>query len=210
MSGPFLRRSGEYHAEFPALVLFAASGMSLFVSTTDLLMLFLALELLSLPIYVLAGYQRALPRSNEAALKYFVLGAFASAIFLYGVSLVYGATGHADLARLDARPVTGALLPAGLLLILVGFLFKIAAAPFHMWTPDVYEGAPTPVTGFMATAVKSAGFGALLRFVWANATAGGAPDLTATLSVLAILSMTAGNLGALTQVSVKRGTSSSE
>lgn len=201
---PFLRRTGGYHAEFPALFLFAASGMSLFVSTTDLLMLFLALELLSLPIYVLAGYQRDLPRSNEAALKYFVLGAFSSALFLYGIALVYGATGGTNLASLTPLPGTGHLLPTGLLFLLSGFLFKIAAVPFHMWAPDVYEGAPTPVTAFMATAVKAAGFGALLRFVWG--VAGGAPgiDLTGALSVLAILTMTVGNLGALTQPDVKR------
>lgn len=212
LSGPFLRRTGEYHAEFPALLLFAAAGMSLFVSTTDLLMLFLALELLSLPVYVLAGYQRALPRSNESALKYFVLGAFSSALFLYGVALVYGATGALDLARLAPRPDTGHLLPAGLLLLLSGFLFKIAAVPFHMWAPDVYEGAPTPVTGFMATAVKAAGFGALVRFVWGAATSAGAGAsasvaggaLTAALSTLAVLTMVVGNLGALTQPDIKR------
>ncbi len=204
LCAPFLRRSGAYHAEFPALFLFAASGMSLFVSTTDLLMLFLALELLSLPIYVLAGYQRALPRSNEAALKYFVLGAFSSALFLYGIALVYGATGATDLAALAPRPGTGHLLPVGLLFILSGFLFKIAAAPFHMWAPDVYEGAPTPVTTFMATAVKTAGFGALLRFVWALAGRDSGIDLVGALSLLAILTMTVGNLGALTQPDVKR------
>lgn len=204
LSGPFLRRTNEYHPEFPSLLLFAASGMSLFVATTDLLLLFLALELLSLPIYVLAGYQRALPRSNEAAVKYFVLGAFSSALFLYGIALVYGATGHANLALLAPLPQTGHLLPVGLVFLLSGFLFKIAAVPFHMWTPDVYEGAPTPVTAFMATAVKAAGFGALLRFVWAAAGTPGVPDLTSTLSILAIVTMTVGNLGALTQPNVKR------
>jgi len=204
LSGPFLRRTNEYHPEFPSLLLFAASGMSLFVATTDLLLLFLALELLSLPIYVLAGYQRALPRSNEAAVKYFVLGAFSSALFLYGIALVYGATGHVNLALLAPLPQTGHLLPVGLVFLLSGFLFKIAAVPFHMWTPDVYEGAPTPVTAFMATAVKAAGFGALLRFVWAAAGTPGVPDLTSTLSILAIVTMTVGNLGALTQPNVKR------
>jgi NADH-quinone oxidoreductase subunit N len=207
-AGPFLRRTDEYHAEFPALLLFAASGMSLFVSTTDLLMLFLALELLSLPIYVLAGYQRGLPRSSEAALKYFLLGAFSSALFLYGIALVYGATGGLDIARMAGRAETGHLLPAGLVLVLSGFLFKIAAVPFHMWAPDVYEGAPTPVTGFMATAVKTAGFGALLRFVWgvaAHAASTPLSDSLATaLSTLAIVTMTVGNLGALTQPNVKR------
>jgi NADH-quinone oxidoreductase subunit N len=204
LAGPFLRRTGEYHPEFPSLLVFAASGMSLFVSTTDLLLLFIALELLSLPIYVLAGYQRALPRSNEAALKYFVLGAFSSALFLYGIALVYGATGHANLALLTPLEGTGHLLPAGLLLLLTGFLFKIAAVPFHMWTPDVYEGAPTPVTAFMATAVKAAGFGALIRFVWAAIGTPGVPDMTGVFSLLAILTMTVGNLGALTQPNVKR------
>jgi NADH-quinone oxidoreductase subunit N len=204
LAGPFLRRTGEYHPEFPSLLVFAASGMSLFVSTTDLLLLFIALELLSLPIYVLAGYQRALPRSNEAALKYFVLGAFSSALFLYGIALVYGATGHANLALLTPLPGTGHLLPAGLLLLLTGFLFKIASVPFHMWTPDVYEGAPTPVTAFMATAVKAAGFGALIRFVWAAIGTPGVPDMTGAFSLLAILTMTVGNLGALTQPNVKR------
>jgi NADH-quinone oxidoreductase subunit N len=204
LCAPFLRRTGSYHAEFPALFLFAASGMSLFVSTTDLLMLFLALELLSLPIYVLAGYERALPRSNEAALKYFVLGAFSSALFLYGIALVYGATGATNLLTLAPRPGTGHLLPVGLVFLLSGFLFKIAAVPFHMWAPDVYEGAPTPVTTFMATAVKTAGFGALLRLVWATSGADSGVDMTGALSLLAILTMTVGNLGALTQPDVKR------
>ncbi|MFN0151781.1 MAG: NADH-quinone oxidoreductase subunit N, partial [bacterium] len=203
LSGPFLRRTNEYHAEFPSLLLFAASGMSLFVATTDLLMLFLALELLSLPIYVLAGYQRALPRSNEAALKYFVLGAFSSALFLYGIALVYGATGHANLALLAPLPNTGHLLPVGLVFLLSGFLFKIAAVPFHMWTPDVYEGAPTPVTAFMSTGTKTAAMGAFL-IVFTGAAQGLVSDWRVLIGAIATASMVVGNIGALMQSSVKR------
>ena len=133
----------------------------------DLIVVFLALELLSIPLYVLAGFARPRQDSEEAALKYFLLGAFAGGFVVYGIALVFGATGHTALAGIVAAISAGsanlALLLVGAALILVGFGFKVAAVPFHMWTPDVYQGAPTPVTAFMAVGAKAAGFAALLR-----------------------------------------------
>ena len=140
-------------------------------AANDLIVVFVALEVLSIPLYVLAAYDRRRARSLEAGIKYFVLGAFSSAIFLYGVALVYGATGTTSLVGIQTFLATHVLadegtLLAGIVLLLVGLGFKIAAVPFHMWTPDVYEGAPSPVTGFMASATKAAGFAALLRVLF--------------------------------------------
>ena len=182
LSDVYLNRMGRYRGDYFALLLFSASGMALFASSTDLLMLFLGLELLSLPIYVLSGFLRTDPKSVEAAMKYFLLGAFSSAIFLFGGALVYAATGTTDLGMAlraagagAAGPAAGPLLTAGSLLLLSGFLFKVAAVPFHMWTPDVYEGAPTAVTAFMAAAVKAAAFGALARVLTLSRPVGGMP-----------------------------------
>jgi NADH-quinone oxidoreductase subunit N len=168
------------------------------------MMLFLALELTSIPLYVLAGFRRSSLRSNEAALKYFLIGSFASGILLYGAALLYGVTGSISLAEVAVRfdpenPV--AVLGAGLLL--VGLAFKIAAVPFHQWAPDVYEGAPTTVTAFMATAVKVAGFGVLLR-VLVTALYPTSELLYGALWVLAVLTMTVGNIMAIVQSNAKR------
>jgi NADH-quinone oxidoreductase subunit N len=189
-------------AEFHALALFAVSGMLLLVTAGDLVTLFLGLELLSFPTYVLCAFRRDDVKSNEAALKYFVLGSFASSVFLYGVALVWGATGTTSLRALAGMP-GGALFHLGALFVLAGFLFKVGAAPFHMWVPDVYEGAPTPVTAFMATAVKVAAFGALMRIV-IGVLAEAALPLGNILWWVACLTMVVGNLSALTQDNVKR------
>ena len=154
-----LRRGIESRPEYVALVLLAVAGMLAMASANDLIVVFVALEVLSIPLYVLAAYDRTRARSLEAGIKYFVLGAFSSAIFLYGVALTYGATGTTSLVDIQKFLATNVLteegtLLAGLALLLVGLGFKIAAVPFHMWTPDVYEGAPSPVTSFMASATK--------------------------------------------------------
>ena len=162
----FARSGDEQRGEFTPLLLFATSGMTLIVASADLIVTFLALEILSLALYVLTGLtgRRA---ANEAAMKYFLLGAFSSAFFLYGVAMAYGATGTTKIAAmaiaLTGRGGTQALAVLGLALLAVGFAFKISAAPFHMWTPDVYQGAPSPVTAFMSAATKIAAFAALIR-----------------------------------------------
>jgi len=191
--------------EYFALLLSSAAGMVLLVMSHDLITMFLSVEILSLALYVLCGITRADPRSNESAMKYFVLGSFASAFLLYGMALLYGATGTVFLEGMAPRLGTGtsAMALAGIGLLIAGFAFKVGAAPFHMWVPDVYEGAPTPVTAFMSVAVKAAGFGALVRILLGGlpAQAEGWGPLVATI---AALTMIAGNLGALTQGSVKR------
>ena len=189
-------------AGFYALALFATTGMLVLVASGDLLTLFLGLELLSFPTYALCALRRDSIASNEAAMKYFVLGSFASGLFLYGVALVWGVTGTTSIVELGGEQ-TGPLFLLGLLLLLVGFLFKIGAAPFHMWVPDVYEGAPTPVTAFMATAVKVAAFGALVRVVLAIVDAHALP-LDRILWWIACITMVIGNLSALTQENIKR------
>jgi NADH-quinone oxidoreductase subunit N len=199
----YLHLAGQSQpATFHALALFAVCGMLLLVTAGELVTLFLGLELLSFPTYVLCAFRRDEVKSNEAALKYFVLGSFASSIFLYGVALLWGATGTTSLRALTSVP-GGALMHLGALFVLAGFLFKVGAAPFHMWVPDVYEGAPTPVTAFMATAVKVAAFGALLRIV-VGAFAETALPLGNILWWVACLTMVVGNLSALTQDNVKR------
>src|SRR5690606_35593886 len=162
----FLQARWAERGEFYALAMFAASGMILLAQSTDLLSIFVALEIMSVATYALAAWMRRQTRPAEAAFKYFILGAFSSALYLYGAALVYGASGGrtslAELARLQEMTP---LLGAGLALLAAGFAFKVAAAPFHMWTPDVYEGSPTPVTAFMAVGVKAAAFAALVRIL---------------------------------------------
>ena len=196
--------SGETYV----LVLLASAGMMLLTSARDLIMVFLGIELMSIAVYVLAGVNRRSAKAAEASLKYFLLGAFSTGFLLYGIALIYGATGSTDLATIGTK-VTGAtiasapMLMAGIALLLVGFGFKVAAVPFHMWTPDVYEGAPTPITAYMAAAVKAAAFAALLR-VWREAFPGALVSWHLALWWLAVLTMVVGNIVALVQKNIKR------
>jgi NADH-quinone oxidoreductase subunit N len=195
-------------AEYYTLLLFALLGAMLMASGGDLLIIFLGLEILSLAQYILAGMRHSLLKSNESALKYFLLGAFATGFLLYGIALLYGATGTTSLAGIAAAVREGdltenPLVTIGMGLLVVGFGFKIAAVPFHMWTPDVYEGAPTPVTAFMSTAVKAAGFAALVRvFVTALGELQG--SWAPVFWGMAVLTMTIGNLVAIAQLHIKR------
>src|SRR5207253_4316610 len=163
----YLRREALEGPEYYVLMLFSASGGMLMASANDLIVVFLGLEILSIVLYTLAGYQQGRAASQEAAIKYFVLGAFSSAFFLYGIALIYGTTRSTNLGDIAAflrdNSLTNGLLLAGLALLLVGLGFKVAAVPFHMWTPDVYQGSPTPATAFMAAVAKAGGFAALLR-----------------------------------------------
>jgi NADH-quinone oxidoreductase subunit N len=210
----YLERHDLQRGEYYALLLFSAFGMMLMGAANDLIVVFLALETLSISLYVLVGLNRAAPASGEAALKYFLLGALASGFFLYGVALAYGATGTTGLEKigdfiigkmgeetpsLPADPV----LMTGLALMLIGFSFKLALVPFHFWAPDVYQGAPTSITAFMAVGVKAAVFAALgrtLHFAFSAFYL----DWTPVLAVVSVLTMTWGNVAALTQRDVKR------
>src|SRR5829696_2715036 len=222
--------AGEFHS----LLLFATVGMMLMASGNDLVIIFLGLEILSIATYVMAGFRRTDVRSNESSLKYFILGSFSSAFLLYGIALVYGATsivepgpdgslsrivaGTTNIAEIASRVSQAqypALLFAGAAMMLVGFGFKIATAPFHIWMPDVYEGAPTPVTAFMAAGPKAAGFASFLRvfifgFPFVAAAAGATTSVQANsawvnaLALMAILTMTVGNIVAIVQNNVKR------
>ncbi len=203
----YLKRMGIERGEFYVLMIFSTAGMILMSQVSNLLMVFLALELLSIPLYVLAGFARTRLDSEEAALKYFLLGAFASGFVLYGIALIFGATGHLDFAGIVEVINNGmanlVLMLLGSALLLVGFGFKVAAVPFQMWTPDVYQGAPTPVTAFMSVAVKAAGFAALLR-VFLVIFPSFAEQLTPVLWVIAALTMIIGNVVALAQTNIKR------
>jgi NADH-quinone oxidoreductase subunit N len=192
-------RAGEYYG----LILLGAVGMCLMSSAVELVLIFIALEISSISTYVLAGFRRRAAISSEASLKYFLLGSFATAFFLYGVALMFGATGSTSIATiaLAMRSTPIPLLAfAGIALMFVGLGFKVAAAPFHVWTPDVYEGAPAPVVGFMSTAPKAAVFAVLLRIMFEAH----APGRLGLIWVVAALSMTLGNVGALVQQNVKR------
>lgn len=199
---------GWMQTEIWPFLLFAVLGMLLFVVSNDLLIMFVALEVMSLPLYLLAGMaRRRRLLSQEAALKYFLLGAFSSAFFLYGASLVYGYSGSINFSVIadviPARLSENGLLFIGIAMLLVGLMFKIGAVPFHQWTPDVYQGAPTPVTGFMAATVKVAAFGALLRLLYV-AFGGVRWDWEPILWILAILSMLIGAIIAVSQSDIKR------
>jgi NADH-quinone oxidoreductase subunit N len=197
-------RAGEYYA----LILFCTVGMILLASSTDMIMIFLGIEIVSICLYVLAGIRRDDLRSNEAALKYFMLGAFATGFLLYGMTLVYGSTGSTNLFKIaevvqNPAAQSNPLLLMGLVLLIIGFGFKVAAVPFHMWAPDVYQGAPTPVTAFMAVGPKAAAFAAFFR-VFAEAFPELSPSWETLLSTVAVLSMFFGNLGAIMQTNIKR------
>ncbi len=208
VSGQLLDDERAPAPEFLGLVMFATAGMMLMASASDLMLLFLALETFSLALYVLVAFRRGRADSQEGALKYFLMGSFSSAFFLYGIALVYGATGTTRLEGIRAYareiPVLGqGLLAAGLALLLVGLAFKVAAVPFHMWTPDAYQGAPSPVAGFMAAGSKAAGFAALIRvlfsvfpsLVW---------DWRPVIVILSVISMVVGSVVAIVQTNVKR------
>jgi NADH-quinone oxidoreductase subunit N len=197
-------RTGDYYA----LVLFATVGMVLMATGTDLIVIFLGLETMSMAAYVLAGISRREVRSNEAALKYFLLGAFATGFLLFGIALLYGATGSTTLAVIAGRIAKAgtqqpALVTAAIALLMVGFAFKVAVVPFHLWAPDVYEGSPTAVTALMAVGIKSAGFAAFVR-VFLHTLAQLSADWNGVLWVLAVLTMTVGNVTALLQKNIKR------
>ncbi|SVD15996.1 uncharacterized protein METZ01_LOCUS368850, partial [marine metagenome] len=163
-----IKKGAELRAEYPALILFSVIGMMLMTRANDLVILFLGLELLSLSLYVLVGFLRNSPLSNESGIKYLLLGAFSTGFFLFGAALTYGATGTTNYNEIAFAISSGSILShvylsLGIGLLLIGFAFKVALVPFHMWSPDVYQGAPTPITGFLCTAPKAAGFGALLK-----------------------------------------------
>src|SRR5271166_2088880 len=162
-SDSYLEREKLAPAEFYALILFATAGMGVLASAQELLTAFVGLEMSSISSYILAGYRRDSIKSSESAVKYFLLGSFATAFFLYGIALVYGVTGSTNLSQLASVDSSSTLLRLGLTLILVGLGFKVAAAPFQVWTPDVYEGAPTPVTALFSAGPKAAAFALLLR-----------------------------------------------
>src|SRR5918912_309666 len=204
----YSRREGLIVTESHVLVLLAASGMMLLAAARDFTLIFLGIELMSIAVYVLTGLNRRSIVAAEAALKYFLLGAFSTGFLLYGIALIYGATGSTSIGAIGAK-VTGAtfaaspMLLVGIGLLIVGFGFKVAAVPFHMWTPDVYQGAPTPYTAFMAAAVKAAAFAAFLR-VWLEAFPGAAEAWHLPLWWLALITMVVGNVIALAQKNIKR------
>jgi len=207
LSSGYLDRKGINLGEYFVLIMFATVGMMILAASRDLILLFLGLELMSVSIYVLVGINRRDPRSSEAALKYFLLGAFASGFLLYGIALIFGSTGSTNLSVIAPALTAGLLAQPmfmiGMALLLVGLCFKVAAVPFHVWTPDAYDGAPTPVTALMATGVKAAAFAAFIR-IFAVALAGAYEQWAPVLAWIAILTMFGANLMALTQGSVKR------
>ena len=207
LSYSYLKEERLYFGEYYAFVLLSLCGMMVMVSATDLLAIYLGTELMSLSLYVMAGLKRSEPRSLEASAKYFVLGAFSSGILLYGISLLYGATGSTRLPAIAeavaGRSLDDPLLLFATILLAVGFAFKLAVVPFHMWTPDVYQGAPTSVTAFMAVASKAASFGAFLR-VFAEGLSSLRADWSTIFLLLCIATLVLGNVVALVQTNVKR------
>ncbi|NOT34736.1 MAG: NADH-quinone oxidoreductase subunit N [Candidatus Eisenbacteria bacterium] len=208
LSWDYVKRTRIPQPEYYALMLSSTLGMIIMAASNDLITFFVGLELMSLALYVLVGFRRSRLESSEAALKYFLLGAFASGFLLYGIALLYGATGTTNLTAMsaflsDTPLLKNPLLIVGSVLLLTGFAFKIAAVPFHMWTPDAYEGAPTTVTGYMSVGAKAAAFAGLLRVV-INGLDGLQADWKPILIALAILTMTVGNVTALLQNNVKR------
>lgn len=203
----FLRRENINHPEFYALLLFATAGMAMMAASNELMMVFIGLEILSIATYVMAGFRRTDLKSNESALKYFLLGSFSSAFFLYGVALIFGATGSTNLLTIaeslrSSEPQLG-LVELSAALMLIAMCFKVAVAPFHIWTPDVYEGAPTPVTGFMSVGPKAAGFAVLFR-VFLTAFPSIENRWASAIWLIAALTMVLGNVIAVVQPNIKR------
>jgi len=203
----YLRRERMNHPEFFALLLFATAGMLMMAGSNELIMVFLGLEILSIATYVMAGFRRTDLKSNESALKYFLLGSFSSAFFLYGVALIFGATGSTNLLAiaeaLRSSEVQTSLVELSAALMLIALCFKVAVAPFHVWTPDVYEGAPTPVTGFMSVGPKAAGFAVLFR-VFLTAFPSLHDRWASAIWLIAALTMILGNVIAVVQPNIKR------
>ncbi|MFB0516628.1 MAG: NADH-quinone oxidoreductase subunit N [Candidatus Neomarinimicrobiota bacterium] len=205
---PYLRKTLEERGEYYALLLFATIGMMFMAKAHDLTIVFLGLELLSIPLYILVGFYRHRVRSNEAGLKYLLLGAFSTGFFLFGIALIYGSTGatHYDAIRqsiVSGEHLSPALTLAGFGLLMVGFAFKVALAPFHMYAPDVYEGAPTSITAFLSTGPKVAGFAAFLKVIVISFAAT-TQHWWGVVWVLAVLTMTVGNITAILQDNLKR------
>ncbi len=213
----YMNRTGSARGEFWSLLLLSTSGVMFMASANDLVVVFVALELLSIPLYVMAAFRSNNPKSEESGMKYFILGAFASAFFVYGAALVYGATGTTNLSEIvtavagitasGGASLTYLVVGAGLIIVALGF--KVAVVPFHMWTPDVYEGAPTPVTAFMSVGAKIGGFAALLRVLVTALpalVAGQSPDPVwmNTVMIIAALTMIVGNFVAVSQTNLKR------
>ena len=202
----YLKQHDIERGEFYPLMLFSVVGMMIMSMAKDLIVVFLALEMLSIPLYVLVGFARTRADSEESALKYFLLGAFSSAFQVYGIALIYGATQATGFAAIgDAVAISGAspLLLAGIGLMLVGLAFKVSAVPLHMWTPDVYQGAPSVVTGFMSVGAKAAGFAAIVR-IFFSAFHSLAADWAPVIVLFAVLSTVIGNVAAISQTSIKR------
>ncbi len=207
LSTGYVSRMGLAYPEFFALLIFGASGMLVMAAATNLIVLLVGIELLSLSLYVLAGFARTRFSSEEAALKYFLLGSFSIGLLVYGTALIFGATGSLDYASiaqaLQAESQLNPMLIVGLGLVLVGFAFKLSLVPFHMWVPDVYEGSPTPVTAYMAVGTKAAVFAALVRML-SSAFPTAQAEWAPILAVLAALTMIVGNVGAVVQTNIKR------
>jgi NADH-quinone oxidoreductase subunit N len=208
LSIEYNRRERINMGEYYGLILFCTVGMIILASSADLIMIFLGIEIVSICLYVLAGIRRTDPKSNEASLKYFLLGAFATGFLLYGMALLYGTTGTTKLTQIAALLNSGEvfsqpMMLMGVVLLVLGFGFKVASVPFHMWAPDVYQGAPTPVTAFMAVGPKAAAFAAFFR-VFAEGIPELAPSWEMILSIVAVISMFVGNLGAIVQTNIKR------
>lgn len=207
MSGKYLVKEGVVKGEYYVLVLFALVGTMIMVSGTDLLIIYVGIELQAISIYILVGFLKADARSNEAALKYVILGAFSSGILLYGISLFYGLTGTTDLSAiaeaLIAPDFNNPMLLMATMFMLVGLLFKVGVVPFHMWVPDIYDGAPSPITGFMSVAAKAAAFAVILR-IFLNDLIGLSPIWLFSIAGVAIFTMALGSLAALVQTNIKR------
>jgi NADH-quinone oxidoreductase subunit N len=206
LSRQYIERMKIYHSEYYALILFSLIGMMLIASSRDMLMLFIGIELMSLSFYVLAGFMRARLTSNESALKYFLLGSFATGFLAYGIALIYGASGTTSLPVIAGQIdelFDSTLFWIGVSMLTMGFLFKVASVPFHMWAPDVYEGAPTTITAFMSTAGKAAAFSGFLIVIMFSF-AGGTEKLQDLFAILAVASMVVGNIIAISQHNLKR------